>query len=417
MYGSFQRNQTAFSLQEIFVYICIFLVFILNFHFFDIKPPKITQNKYFQFYPYKVSFQVTNSTPPEYIESKTPILSRGEPNNFVTASKKLTFRSGFHRNTLKHLSTAFIQSQTTLYVLKNSYGTDKGCWACGNYAVHLKKSYFYPSQYLPQKFNSRRGKLVFEVDEILLIGHKRCQNNYGHFLADKCVSLMLLPQELKERCYIIGNDYYPVVNEGLLALGFRKEQIINTTFGQWFFAKKLYVLNEYRPINCMGGPAVNELRMKFFECFDLDAIPATRYGMVNRKSKARNIANFDELYNLTHIRFPNYPWELIPDYAGNLSETARLWTSFRFVFVIVGSSATKGLFMKPYTVMCIPFCNFFDYTLMNLLSNSLHAIRICSSGMKMFKAGTFPIKLNESLNSIGDCLYYDKYKKWPASSS
>ena len=70
--------------------------------------------------------------------------------------------------------------------------------------------------------------------------------------------------------------------------------------------------------------------------------------------------------------------------------------------------------MKPYTVMCIPFCNFFDYTLLNLLSNSLHAVRICSSGMKMFQNGIFPIIINESLDSIADCLYYDEHKKWPA---
>ena len=355
-------------------------------------------------------------TPKQNILSKKILISIGKPNQLISASSFLTFNRSIDYETLHNLSTSFLSIRTTWYTISNVYGNDHGSWAFGNSLVFLPFKSYYPGQYLPYHFNRNNGKMKYIVDEILLIGHKRCQNNYGHFLADKCVSLMLLPDDVKQRCYIIGNSYYPVVKEGLLALGFRENQILNFEWGDWFSAQNMHVFANYRPMTCMGGPYVVLVRQKFFEFYDLDSIPATRYAMVNRTSMSRNILNFNELFFLTQSIFSSYNWEKIPDYIGNLSETTKVWTSLRFVFVIVGSSATKGLFMKPNTVMCIPFCNdFLDYTLLNLLTNSKHAVRICNSGMKMFENGIFPINISESILSIKYCLYYDKYKRWPSS--
>ena len=403
------------KLNSFIKYALIITILLLISSLYQYWNIKFYINYYFLLEPFAVNFSKRiQITPKKYIISKVPIYSCGTPNKFVTASKNLKFDRKYDQINLHNLSSVFLETKTNLYVLKNVYGNDFGSWACNDLLVYPPESSYHPGQYLPTKFTLDKGNIIFECDSLLLIGHQRCQNNYGHFLADKCVSLMLLPDEIKKNSYIIGNSYYPVVNEGLLALGFHESQIINMTFGDWFFAKKLYVLNDYRPMNCLGGPAVELLRRNFFTVFQLDLIPAYRYGLVNRSSHARNILNFVELFNMTKMRFPNYDWEIIIDYAGNLSTTAKLWTSFRFIYCIVGSSATKGLFMKPYTVMCIPFCNFFDYTLLNLLSNSLHAVKICSSGMKMFQNGIFPIIINESLDSIADCLYYDEHKKWPA---
>ena len=404
----------------LWLYVDIVLILILN-RICLLYKPILYYNYYDQLFPIYLFFNESiNYTPEQLISQRIQMEYSSPANDLASFSKniKKTLKKKYDKKALKTFSSLFLWTKTTLITLNNVYGNSRGSWAFNGTLINLPRS-SYKIYYYPIHFQINRGILRYYVKEMLLIGHKRCQNNYAHFLADKLAPLMIVPQELKERCFIIGNSNFPVIKEGLIALGFRESQILDcpTKFVKdWFFAEKLHVFTDYRPMNSFGGPPCEMLREHFFNYYNLDLIDATIYGMVNRQSKTRNIENFNELYNLTIEMFPTYNWKQIPDYAGNLSYTAKLWTSLKFSFAMTGSTCSKGIFMKPYTVLCIPTCEELDFTIMNLLVGSNHAVRIFPTGFKHYVKGTFPINIEEAIQSIKECLYYDSHKKWSSSA-
>ena len=322
---------------------------------------------------------------------------------YLTKNISYAFWKLYDKQILKSFTPTFLSTKTKLLTINN--------------VVYLPKT-SYNVYYYPFHFQTDHGIIRYYINEILLIGHVRCQNNYAHFLADKLVPLMMVPKELIKRCYTIGNSKFPVVQEGLIAIGFEEYQIIDspTPYEDWFYANKLHVFTEGRPMNAFGGPPCEMLRKQLSDFFKLDLINSTQYGMIDRHSKSRNIKNFEELYNLTKINFPDYNWVLIPDYIGDFNSTARIWATLRFSFAMTGSTCSKGIFMKPYTVLCIPTCDEIDFTIMNLLVGSNHAVRIFPTGFKHYAHGSFPINLQESIQAIKECLYYDVNKKWSSTA-
>ena len=273
---------------------------------------------------------------------------------------------------------------------------------------------YHKCSYVPQHFDFFHGNLRYvDVEEVIIAGSQGTMNNYGHFMLDKLGTIMLLPEDVIKRSYILTTNILPCFTEFLNIVGFSLDRILICNENDWIYAKKLHVFTKFRPLNCFGGPPIYRLHKLFRNYFNLDQIEPTKYAFCNRKAKSRVISNFYELIDLAKKTFPDYNFEEIPDNPGNTSETAKLWATLRFIFVVIGSNASKGIFMKEGTVICMASCQYIDHNLLNTNVGSNHAVYIFYSGFSHFTLRSSPINLKESINGVRACLYFDKNHCWP----
>ena len=312
------------------------------------------------------------------------------------------------------LSTLYHSTETIHYVIKDSYANLHGSWAMDGMLYSPGAEEYHKCSYDPRHFDFYEGNLRYvDVEEVIIAASQDAMDNYGHFMLDKLGTIMLLPEDVIKRSYILTTNILPCFTEFLNIVGFSQDHILYCDRNDWIYAKKLHVFTKYRPINCFGGPPIYKLHKLFRKYFNLDLIEPTKYAFCNRKAKSRVISNFHELMDLAKTTFPDYNFEEIPDDPGNTSETAKLWATLRFIFVIIGSNASKGIFMKEGTVMCMASCEYIDPNLLNTNVGSHHAVYIFYSGISHFKPGSSPIDLKESIAGIRICLYFDKNHCWP----
>ena len=258
------------------------------------------------------------------------------------------------------------------------------------------------------------GNLTGEVDEAILILHYAALHNICHVLCDVLTPMVMLPTDLTNTTYIIGNFSYGNIKEAFTTIGFRESQLL--TFSgdsDWFYAKKLHVLTKYRPINAYSGPPCVTLRKKFEEALSLNKIKPFRYAFINRTSKDRMITNFPEIKQEAEKMFPHINWEIMQDSVCSIKEMARNFRSLKLAFVVVGSTASKCFFMEAYTVACHVFTQFFDMTNLLVVIGSEHAVNGFFGGI-LHRDVHKDINVTESIKALNVSLYYLEHKKWPS---
>ena len=430
----FSINLSKLNLVDLYFIIHISFTFysMLSFNRNSFFP---NQEKYFFDQP---KFSFSNAAKIEPIQKETTNQIDYIPDNYVLYYKNIFLQSpphklvyvekGFAEHSiginsklyLSNKSNFFRTTKTIHYVLYSPinlpqiYGSSQGSLAFGDSYFAPPKSH-YGTEFAEVLFYMSSGILEYvDIDELLILGHAESLRNYAHFLLDKLVNLMLVPDDIRERSYVLCDTNASFTYELLLAVGFRETQILPTKDKRWFLTKKIHIFTNYRPLNNYGGPPALKLHHTLSKYYHLETINATNYCMINRKSKSRNILNFNEIFKAVKVKYSKCNWIEIPDFIDTVEETARVWASLRLVYVMTGSSCAKGIFMHENTVLCIPTCEFIDHTIMNLLVGSNHAVYIYYTGFQHFATGSFPISVENTLNAIFKCIYYDKKGKWPS---
>ena len=275
---------------------------------------------------------------------------------------------------------------TTYYVLQNVYGNTHGSWAVNKTTLVSLPQEHYGLVLSPGWFEIQNESIKYIFDDVINIAHAHTRDHYGHFLADCLIPMLLLPEDVLQRSYVLGGSSPPFINDGLLTIGIRNEQIINVTFLEWFYAKRMHTFAGKRPSLSFFGYSCLNFNRIMTKKLNLNSIPPTKYFLQNRKQgNFRHIGNFGELIEDVRQKFSGIKWLILPDMIGNYSKTAQIWASARFVWAITGSNSINAVFMKPDTVVVLGMASIFERSSIGIICSSKHfTVLFPVPGMEMY---------------------------------
>ena len=409
-----QQHKTLkiFSLIHLTFFYAIALYFKLPK--IDVDNEKITFNSntafFFHKIPYSTAGQIGEVPPNNIVTFKKYNHTREEKGKtYVKCGKGINDLLQDDRCDEDKLMQRSRILHATHYMLLNAYGNSYGSWAINQMFIYYSEKH-YGEYYWTMFFHLLNGDLRCEINEVILTGHSHARNNYGHCIHDLLAPIVLMPREVRERSYVIGDKTHHFVHDGLLQIGFRKEQILDLGEKEWFYAKKIHVINDWRPLSTLSGDCIKMLMKEISNNLQLDKIDPTNYGLTNRQksSKGRSISNFKELSTEIKKQFSEYMWIFIPDNFSSYKDAAKTWASFRFIFMPTGSNGFKCMYMKINTVLCIISSVKFDYYLNLFAISGQHFVYWIPTDMPHYSKNAYEININTCIEHLGKALYCDK---------
>ncbi|EAX90119.1 hypothetical protein TVAG_078300 [Trichomonas vaginalis G3] len=200
-------------------------------------------------------------------------------------------------------------------------------------------------------YQFKEGKLATECDTAICFGHYYCKLSFGHFTHDYLFPLMMVPDEVLKDAKIIVPIHVGYIHQYLQLLGYY-DKMLELGEEDWIFCKKLLVSTNPRPHNVHFGMGVQKLNIKFREILGIDKIVPTRFVFINRYN-SRVIYNLKELFKMTVAKYPQFPWEYLPDQDGSLADYGKLYATIKILVVPNGSNLFKCIYMGKDTLILI----------------------------------------------------------------
>ena len=298
---------------------------------------------------------------------------------------------------------------TTFYHFKNLIGTGKGSWGDSNWIVSPGPNAY--DIYRPTEFDLMNGVLIGHFDHVILTSGKGGRSNFGHCVQDLLSPLIFVPENIKEKSYVIGSiDEFPFVEEGLLALGFQKNQIIKITIDQMFYCKNLYAFNNKRPYVTFAGLSLVLLREKMYKFFDVKEDPKL-YAIVNRKKGMRHILNFNEAFSALNYKYKEINWIIAND-CTTFKQTCQEWSLLKMLIVMTGSTQCKAFLLPSKSILCVGLTNICDWAAILVSCSSQHYMCGFDSGMALVSLDSRTLNIKNMLEAVKHCLYHDQYGHW-----
>ena len=304
-------------------FLIIFFTSIISLFYIDKQNIKIFPNTTFlfagRFDPIPIKFHPKKTfTPPDHILTSESLYTEYEQKHLIYVEddfiKHIDRNEIWDKKKFRIRDKLFNKFQATHLTLTNVYANNHGSWACDGNAISLPYSEYDCPSHLRNLMDLSAGNITVEVDEAILISHWAALHNICHILCDVLTPMMMLPNDLTNNTYIIGNFSYGNIKELFTTIGFRESQLL--AFGgdaDWFYAKKLHVLTKYRPLMAYSGPPCETLRKKFEDALSLNNIKPFIYSFINRTSRDRMISNFPEIKQEAENMFPHINWEIMKD--------------------------------------------------------------------------------------------------------
>ena len=184
---------------------------------------------------------------------------------------------------------------------------------------------------------------------------------YGHFISDYLVGIVLMPQEIIDKSFVLTQFWGVMSKQFLNIIGFRNSQIVNH-YNEWCFAKNLYVITSGDPYLGHSVYGITQLAKVFNEKLHLDEIKADRYYVLNReKNKERWISNFNELFIEINKALPQYKWEIFKQIPRKVKRSIKQWAAIKVMVCHAGSGSFNIPFMKKGTGLCVIMPNSLEY--------------------------------------------------------
>ena len=339
-------------------------------------------------------------------------------NNFIKCGKGIN--ESFKSN--KTVCNEYVLNKKAIYlkshhaVLQNVWVNNFGTWAYKNEFIRLP-GWMFTKWCSRGRHDRRTGYVDYIVDELIFTGEYESHKNFGHFHNDWLQPLMIIPEEIRERCYISYNTKPSFIKEGLLAIGFREEQLLPQKRGNWIIANKFHtVIDKRAELNYFGITCVL-FHEKVTETFKLNEIYATKYGLSNRKKgQWRSITNFQDFVDSTKQTFPDIDWKEVNDYFPTLKDTAKEWASYKLICLPTGSNCMKALYMKSKSVLVVGSSDGLDESvLFCCCSCGVFVYYFPVPGMKHF--GDTDSKnyynITIAINALRNGIYCAKNGNWP----
>ena len=299
------------------------------------------------------------------------------------------------------------------YTLKNVIGNLWGSWSIGNTLVKIRGEDYHFFRW-PWMYDAcRSGLIVAHFHEVILTGHFHSRFNFGHCLTDLIAPILLLPEDVRERSYVIGSPHTSFPNEFLRIIGFKEQQIIILKNNSWFYADRLHAFSKWRPLANINGDMNVIINRVLIEKLNLSHIVPTKYTINNRKGK-RGIKNVDELLKAIQEKHPDKEWNILYTFSGNISSYAYMYTEIKFLVAPVGSNLFNMGFMKPYTILCIGSSQCFDFYSVFFAVSSYHYFYFFPvPGLNHFASYEWDWNISIALKAISEALYCERYGHFP----
>ena len=282
--------------------------------------------------------------PKQLIEKDTHIVTDVETkfNNTYLLDKalKLPLSPAEESKTAKHIDTHYV-------IFKDVIATPFGTIISNNtlYAPPQKTKYFSPN-----RFVITEGFLSFECEDLVGTGNQLARRHYGHCFTDVFFPLTLIPQDIREKAYILCSKTLSIMMDGLLVLGFSPSRIIFAEENMFVYAKHFHTLRKPLPFLTYFGSCPIEFRRLLYLKYDIHATPSNYFIYNRRKTDTRYIANFDELVINIKNAFPQYNWLIFPTISPNLQSLMTRAATAKFFYTMTGSNSFFTLAMQPGTV-------------------------------------------------------------------
>ena len=302
---------------------------------------------------------------------------------------------------------------STYFVFRDVYSNTHGSWAVNRTSIVSLGQENYGFVFCPGWFEIENSTINYIFDDVIQIAHAHTRDHYGHFLADCLIPTLLLPEETICNSYVLGASFPSFINDGFQAIGIPQNHIINASYNQWFYTKKLHTFAGKRPSLSFFGYSCLNFNKLIRNKLRLNEISSNKYYLQNRNyGNFRHIGNFNELHIMVKKYFPYIRWLILPDLLGSFEHTAKVWATARFVCTITGSNAIKAIFMKTESVVVLAMANTFEKSTLGIISSSRHYVILFPvPGMEQFskdKNKAWTINITIAIEAIKKGLEIDK---------
>ena len=200
------------------------------------------------------------------------------------------------------------------------------------------------------------GRVIASFENIVTVGHTQVFQ-FGHFVADVLAPIVIFPEEIIQKSFVVINKASKRFQELLEACDINLQQVIFVDKGEWVFAKNLYAPISPLPHLSHYGKLITRLSSKLKRYYNTSELLPTRFLFINRpRGLSRRMQNMEELSRMAQTQFPKYNFEYIED-TNSFKESALQWGTAKFMFVIVGSNNAKNVFMQENTVLIVGLAN------------------------------------------------------------
>ena len=177
---------------------------------------------------------------------------------------------------------------------------------------------------------------------------------------DLFAPFLYIPEDVRRRVPLVTGANLGIVKEIYSVLGYDIKNLYQfPKNNDYVHINKMHTVWGSNQVNGHIGISLRKLRDKLKGPLKLDLIPPTKFVMISRKSKRRNIANFDALTAAVKKAY-DYEWESINVEPDGLLNTAEFWNSVKLVFAFTGSTFGNSIFMQNTSVACILLANWYD---------------------------------------------------------
>ena len=399
-----------------FLFISILFYFFISRKF--VFPILISNPLSYKLLNYSKDVNITSSTfdiPKEKILIFYPQQYFSDSNSFLDYFRLgtdylLNFRHTGNPGSPFRIVDSVARSSSTFVSYKDAYVSGKGSFSFDLQTLikfHEKDQNFY---------NQYEGKLVGECDELIQTVSILTRETYGHVFIDLWGTLLFIPNEIRERSYIIGSTDPEYYNQSLELIGFREEQIISINTDEWIFARKFHTVEYPRAYVNHFGPIYIWIYDKVNAKLNLTNIEPSRYILMNRKQPPRQFENWTEFTSFIQTTYPEINWEVIPDREENMISTAKIYASIKLLFCSCGSSCMKCMFMREKTVVLAGITDVIERGTLTITMNRkifLFFWRIPDSSH--FSYNPCYIKYEYATEAINASLHVIKYGKFPST--
>ncbi|EAY17275.1 hypothetical protein TVAG_266380 [Trichomonas vaginalis G3] len=146
-------------------------------------------------------------------------------------------------------------------------------------------------------FKYHPGRVVGAYDNVIVLGHVGV-GLFGHFMNEVLTQLVLFPEEIQRKSYIIVKGNRSMWEGIMTVLGFEGRTIVLQP-KQWIYCENLYTVVEPRPHGGYYGPAIDNLHTVLRKAFNISHIIPTKIEFLNRKGPLRVVENYGELIEAT----------------------------------------------------------------------------------------------------------------------
>ncbi|EAX98379.1 hypothetical protein TVAG_357480 [Trichomonas vaginalis G3] len=329
------------------------------------------------------------------------------PNDFFVESFHIRERTPYPNNSI------FIFGQFSNN-FDPSYVYQRNSWFNGSIA-HLKNVIVTPCStpmdhntlYLfayPFRYDSiwgiPKGKVKYEYECAICLGHGAVKRYYGHFFFDFLDPLVIFPQEIVKKSVLLNvpNYTHGDATKFLKALGIEDWQI-KYHDGNFSFVHDYYCC--YAPVPGIWhlSSTIERVSNALKKFYNTSEIKPTRYVLANRK-KYRYFTNFNALTNAVKKQFPEHNWEIIED-GISVEESAKQYSTILFMYTITGSNLCRLYFMNAGGLVVDAQGDYNDYAMQSIaLVNRFKIVVYRMKGVIHDKTKKVYVNITEAIHYI-----------------